>query len=158
LYHFYSHPVKDLAANPALSGLTHLLIHPHATFDEPNIRLEDMRALVRSPHLRNLRHLQLRLSDMGDAGVAEIIAAGVLRRLEVLDLRHGVVTDEGARLLAACPDVRHLRCLDLQRNRLTPAGVAALEAVGVPVRLDNQQQPGADGAYDDYYLYEGDVE
>jgi uncharacterized protein (TIGR02996 family) len=157
LYHCDPSPLADLAGNPALGKLSHLLLHPHSVWDEPPIRFEDVRALVRSPHLVGLRHLQLRLSDLGDAGVAEVVDSGILGRLEVLDLRHGTVTDEGARRLAACPDLGHLRRLDLQRNRLTAAGVAALAATGI-ARLDNQQEPGADGAYDDLYLYEGDVE
>ncbi len=159
LYHLNEYPLEALAGNPNFGGLTHLLLHPHATpWDGSALELPAVRALVRSPHLPNLTHLQLRLSDMGDAGVEEIVRSGILRRLTVLDLRHGAVTDAGARLLAECPDVKHLKRLDLQRNRLTGAGIALLRAAGVNAKLVNQHQPDETGAYNDDYLYEGDVE
>jgi uncharacterized protein (TIGR02996 family) len=132
------YPLDILARNPALGGLTHLLFHPH----QPEVYragqeassflpIDQVRALVRSPHLKGLTHLQLRLSDMGDDGVRELIDSGILKRLKWLDLRHGCVTDAGARALAACPDARHLEHLDLSRNAVTGAGLRALKAVGI---------------------------
>jgi uncharacterized protein (TIGR02996 family) len=159
LYHDFPYPLETLAGNSAFSNLTHLLVHPHATpWDGSAIGLEQVRAVVRSRQLRNLTHLQLRLSDMGDKGCEEIVRSGVLGRLKVLDLRHGCVTDEGARALAACPDLRNLELLDVQRNRLTAAGVKALKSAGIWVRAENQQQPDEGGGYNDDYLYDGDVE
>jgi uncharacterized protein (TIGR02996 family) len=153
--------IEALAANPAMANLTHLSLHPHAMDEEERtayIRLKDVRALVRSRHLKSLTHLTLRLSDAGDAGCREVVASGVLKRLKELDLGPGCVTDEGARLLAACPDLRHLQRLDLSRNRLTKAGAQALKQTGVEVTAKDQQRPGDDGEYDDSYLYEGDCE
>ncbi len=159
LYHGFPYPLETLAESPAFDNLSQLLIHPHATpWDGSAIRLEQVRAVVRSPHLANLTHLQLRLSDMGDGGCEEIVRSGVLKRLKVLDLRHGCITDEGARALAACPDLRNLELLDVQRNRLTAGGVKALKGAGIWVRAENQQQPAEGGGYNDDYLYEGDVE
>jgi uncharacterized protein (TIGR02996 family) len=158
-YHMdWPHRLELLAANRAFGRLTGLLFHPHHArgADEADLSLSHVRALVRCPHLPNLRHLQLRVCDMGDAGCAEIVRSGVLKRLRVLDLRHGCVTDEGARILADCPDLRNLELLDLDRNGLTPAGIAALEATGINLRADNQQteQELADGQF----LYEGEFE
>ena len=103
----------------------------------------------------SLTHLQLRLSDVGDAGIEEIIQSGLLRRLKVLDLRHGAVTDEGARALAASPDVKHLDRLDLAWNRIGPAGQAALRKTGVNVHLIRQH--GADA--EQWNLFgDGDIE
>jgi uncharacterized protein (TIGR02996 family) len=159
LYHGFPYPLRVLAGNPTFANLTQLLIHPHATpWDGSAIRLEHVRAVLRSPHLGNLTHLQLRLSDMGDASCEEIVRSGVLKRLKVLDLRHGCITDAGARTLAACPDLRNLKLLDVERNRLTPAGVQALKGAGIWVRADNQQQQVEGGGYNDDYLYDGDVE
>ena len=159
LYHGFPYPLETLAENHAFDNLSRLLIHPHATpWDGSAIRLEQVRAVVRSPHLGNLTHLQLRLSDMGDRGCEEVVRSGVLKRLKVLDLRHGCITDEGARALAACPDLRNLELLDVERNRLTAAGVKALKRAGIWVRADNQQQPDEGGEFNDDYLYEGDVE
>jgi hypothetical protein len=93
---------------------------------------------------------------MGDEGVSEIVASGVLKRLKWLDLRHGRVTDEGARLLAECPDARRLEMLDLSRNGVTGAGLACLADAGVRARADKPLSPNELAA--GRYLYEGDTE
>jgi hypothetical protein len=159
LYHSHSYPLTKLAKNTSLTKLTHLLCHPHAIEDEPFIRLGELRAVVRSPHLPSLTHLRLRLTDFGDAGCKEIVGSGILKRLEVLDLRLGCVSDEGAKILAACPDLKRLKLLDLSRNELTKAGIAALKAVGIPVRTEHQHESTEEEeAYEKEYLLEGDYE
>ena len=100
-----------------------------------------------------LTHLQLRLSNMGDKGVKEIVDSGILKRLKVLDLRHGCITDKGAKLFAGCPDLKNLELLDLGRNALTQEGIEALQATGVKVKVGNQHS-----ADSDEYLYDGDIE
>jgi len=166
----YEYPLNALAANPALSNLTHLLFHPHMpeyhhdAYDERErtgrqlsfLPLEQVRALLRSPHLRKLTHLQLRLSDMGDAGVRELIDSGALSRLKWLDLRHGCISAEGARLLADCPDARHLEHLDLSRNAVSAEGLARLHAAGVPARAESPLTPQELAGQQ--YLFEGDGE
>jgi uncharacterized protein (TIGR02996 family) len=136
--HQYVYQLDVLAANPALANLTHLLFHPHwaeegdgAGGDVSFIPLDQVRALVRSPHLKSLTHLQLRLSDMGDEGVREIIASGILKRLKWLDLRHGCITDEGAKLFASCPDSKNLERLDLSRNAVSASGLSLLRTARV---------------------------
>jgi uncharacterized protein (TIGR02996 family) len=159
----YEYPLDVLAANPAFSNLTHLQFHPHYA-EESNedgsdlsyIPLEQIRALVRSPHLKKLTHLQLRLSDMGDDGVREIIASGILKQLKWLDLRHGCVTDEGARLLTAHPDAKLLERLDLSRNAVTAEGLAALRAAGVNAVANRPLTQGELESRE--YLREGDME
>jgi uncharacterized protein (TIGR02996 family) len=166
----YEYPLDVLAANPALTNLTHLLFHPHIPeyhFDAYReqqrtgryrsfLPLARVRAVLRSPHLRNLTHLQLRLSDMGDDGIRELINSGALSRLRWLDLRHGCVSDEGARLLADCPDARRLEHLDLSRNAVGRRGLAALRKAGVPVRAVKPLT--ASQLERDQYLFEGDGE
>src|SRR5262249_27933167 len=88
----YAYPLNKLAANPALGNLTHLLFHPHypeshkerEDWDHPPsfLPLKQVRALLRSPYLRRLTHLQLRISDMGDEGVRLLIESGVLRQVK----------------------------------------------------------------------------
>jgi hypothetical protein len=163
IYHNHNYPLARLAKNPSLGKLTHLLCHPHAldpaSDDEgPYIRLSAVRALVRATTLPGLTHLRLRLSDMGDKGVTEIVNSGTLKRLKVLDLNHGCITDEGARLFAACPDARNLELLSLNRNCLTEAGTAALKAAGVRFSAENQWEPTGDEYDDNQYLYDGDIE
>jgi uncharacterized protein (TIGR02996 family) len=167
VYHLADrYPLEVLAANPSLGRLTHLLCHPHyhAEYDEDDpfnpddayINLAGLRAVVHSPHLTSLTHLQLRLSSAGDAGCAEIVASGILKRLKVLDLRHGGVTDDGARVLAADPDLKNLERFDLSRNRLTREGEAALlRVLGTALRADDQIGPDGNP---NQYLFEGDFE
>jgi uncharacterized protein (TIGR02996 family) len=159
VYHMDHYPMQQLAKNPSLGNLTHLLIHPHCMReDEPYLRLPQVRAVVRSTTLKSLTHLRLRLCDMGDAGSEEIVASGILKRLKVLDLRNGRITDAGARTLAECPDLRNLELLNLNRNCLTADGIAALKATGVKFTADGQWQPTGDYYHDQEYLYEGDTE
>jgi hypothetical protein len=172
LYHLdVAHRLSALAANPALGRLTHLLFHPHfykegALGDEvpPDeheevayLTLEDMRSLLRSPHLTSLTHLQLRLCSMGDEGCREIVRSGALKRLKGLDLRHGRITDEGARALADCKDLARLEYLDVERNGLTKDGIGRLKKVGIKTLKAANQMTTAE-ALEGQYLYEGDFE
>jgi uncharacterized protein (TIGR02996 family) len=153
VYHSYHCDLERLARNPALRQLTHLLLHPHATEpdDECYIRLSGVQALVKSQQLKNLTHLQLRTSDMGDRGCEAIVQSGILKRLRVLDLRQGSITDEGACILAACPEAANLEVLDLLGNKLTEAGIRALRKVNPRV------QPESESANEGYH-YDGDIE
>jgi uncharacterized protein (TIGR02996 family) len=162
--HSDSYPLDVLANNPTLGNLTHLLCHPHALRPgdpEAYIRLPQLQAICRSPHLKGLTHLRLRLTDFGDHGIQELIASGLLGRLRVLDLKYGCLTDAGAAALAACPDLRRLELLDLSANSLGPAGIAALEGTGILVDTADQhgEHPDRAGEYGYLeYLGYGDME
>jgi uncharacterized protein (TIGR02996 family) len=165
LYHSNSYPLDKLAANKSLTSLTTLLCHPHAReYDDEGsgayIRLPHLRAICRSPHLTNLTHLRLRLTDFGDAGAKELVESGILKRLKVLDLQGGCITDEGAKLLAGCPDLKHLEFLNLSRNALTKTGEQTIRATQVKADLSAQhgQIPGGDEGDTPEYLFEGDIE
>jgi len=159
VYHSTHYPLKKLGANPSLANLTTLLCHPHAADEgEAYIRLDGLRAITRSKHLKSLTHLQLRLADFGDAGVEEIVSSGVLKRLRRLDLRGGRISDDGARLLAECPEAKDLEHLDLTGNCLTAAGVAALQATVPGLVATDQWAPTGDPYRDSHYLYWGDIE
>jgi hypothetical protein len=151
------YPLAVLARNRSLGRLTHLSLRPPplsgATSEAPLLRLDDVFALVRSPHLRSLTHLRLQQTDLGDEGCRTIVDSGILGRLKLLDLARGAITDEGARTLAGCPDLSHLEVLDVSHNALTPEGVNLLRARGIEVRAGDQHDVD-----DTYYLYEGDYE
>lgn len=139
--HKTEYPFEVLADNPALGKLTHVLAHPHAQRPEDDrayIRLEHLRAICRSPHLPNLQHLRLMLTDFGDEGAEEVVSSGVLRRLRVLELAYGCMRDRGALALAAAPDLKNLALLDLEMNALTESGIAALQATGVHLKSGRQ--------------------
>jgi uncharacterized protein (TIGR02996 family) len=161
LYHGWSYPLEKLAANKSVANLTHLLCHPHALEhdDEPYIRLKQLRAICRAPHLTKLTHLCLRNSDVGDAGAKEIAESGILKRLRVLELQLGCISDKGAKALAASPDIKNLRVLDLTHNALTQEGIAALQATGVKlVAKDQHDQTRFDPDEENEFLWQGDVE
>jgi uncharacterized protein (TIGR02996 family) len=145
-----AYPLSALADNASLKRLTTLRLY--AGRDE-TIGLEEMDAVLRSPHLPSLTHLQVRMTAFGDDGPRRIIQSGALRRLKSLDLGCGNMTDEGAGLLAACPDLKNLEMLDVTRNALTEQGIAALRATGIRVVADNQHD-----ADEQDYLYEVDFE
>jgi hypothetical protein len=166
LYHSNSYPLDRLAANKSLTNLTTLLCHPHAMeFDDEEagayIRLAHLRAICRSPHLKGLTTLRLRLTDFGDTGAKEIVASGILKRLKVLDLQGGCITDEGAKLLAGCPELKNLEFLNLRRNALSTAGEKAIQATGVKADVSTQhnQTSGEFGGGEiPEYFFEGDIE
>ncbi len=160
LYHTHAVPLEVLAKNPAFANLEQLYVFPHAL--EPNdeeayVTLQGVSALLQSPHLKKLTHLELRANSMGDEGIDALIASGRLKQLEHLDLMCGRVGDEGAKKLAACPDVKRLKHLDLSKNMLTKAGIDALKKTGVKLKVENQYTPSADPDYQEY-LWTGDME
>lgn len=162
----YAYPLDVLAKNPAYRNLTHLLFHPHheewhrehSGSDRKGsfLPLPAVRALLHSPHLQGLTHLQLRLSNMGDEGVREIVNSGVLSRLVDLDLRHGCITDVGAKILVEHKDTQRLQRLDLGGNALSGEGVALLTELG-PFASAEYQMSESEIA-DEAYLYKGDTE
>jgi uncharacterized protein (TIGR02996 family) len=161
LYHGWSYPLDKLAANKSVGNLTHILCHPHGLEhgDAPYIRLKQLRAICRTPHLTKLTHLRLRCSDIGDAGAKEIAESGILKHLRVLELQAGCISDKGAKTLADCPDLKNLELLDLSWNALTAEGIKALKATGVKlVARDQHDETRYDPDGDNEYLWQGDVE
>ena len=169
LYHSLRYPLDKLATNTSLTNLTTLLCHPHAIeyHDEDDerqgayIRFPHLKAICRSPHLKSLTHLTLRLTDFGDKGAKEIVDSGILKRLKVLDLQSGCITDKGAKLLAACPDLKNLEYLNLRSNALTPAGVKLITDTGVRATVTEQHTETSvdpDGGELPEFLFEGDIE
>lgn len=159
LYHQRYYPFHVLGENKCLTGLTHLLLHPHAL--EPRdedaiLTLDHLHWVLYSPSLSGLTHLRFRVSDAGDEGCADVVDSCVLERLKMLDLRHGCITDVGARILAKCPELKNLDLLDVSCNALTRAGVASLKKTGVPLKADDQYS--AQDVEQRRYLYAGDCE
>jgi hypothetical protein len=168
-HHGWRYPLRELAANKSLKNLTHLFCWPRSLINDYGHLIDENEdggqarisrsgavALARAPHLRNLQHLQLRNSDIGDEGIRVFVESGLIKRLKSLDLLGGCVTDIGARTLAACPDLRHLESIDLSQNMLTSAGIAALRATGVHLTAEHQLGPAAFESGE--YLYSGDCE
>jgi uncharacterized protein (TIGR02996 family) len=146
------YPLSALAQNPAAKCLTTLRLHPGR---DTTIELPEFDAILRSPHLPNLTHLQVHMTTFGDAGCRSIVDSGILRRLKVLDIGYGDMSDDGARVLAASPELKNLDQLVVSRNALTPQGIAALQATGTRVVAEDQHDQGEDGLV---FLYDVDFE
>src|SRR5262249_36517815 len=136
------YPLERLAANRSLTNLNRLACWPRGKCNDHDrdvyITLKGFAALVRSPNLPGLQHLQLCLTELGDKGMEVLVKSGILKRLKTLNLHGGTVTDKGARALAASPDLRNLENLKLSENYLTGAGIEALKATGVNLVVDRQ--------------------
>jgi hypothetical protein len=65
--------------------------------------LPGLRALLGSPHLVNLRWLNLKSCGLGDAGAKVIAQSRYLTGLETIVLECNDITDEGAFALAESP-------------------------------------------------------
>jgi uncharacterized protein (TIGR02996 family) len=120
---FSGRSIGALAAQPFLAHLSQL----EFLFD--GRQPIDLRELLASPHLVNLRVLSvqcLKLTD-ADAGAAAVAAWPHLAGLDTLMLRVGI-SDAGAAALAASPAARGLRRLGLSDNKITGVGAAALAA------------------------------
>lgn len=140
-----AYPLTALANNPSLGNLHTLRLY---TGRDAQITLPEVTAVLRSPNLTGLRHLQVRATQFGDGMARAVVGSGALKRLKTLDLGCGQMTDEGARVLAACPDLTNLDLLDLSRNALTRDGIAALRDTGVRLVTDDQHRPGDDEHFD----------
>lgn len=102
----------------------------------------DFTMFFETKHLNRLEHLTLRMGELADAGVEELLSSGFVNRLKGLDLCRCNITDDGARMLAAHPHIRKLEYLHLDNNLLSPIGIDDLEAAGVTV---SRNQFFADG-------------
>ncbi|HUR52845.1 MAG TPA: WGR domain-containing protein [Gemmataceae bacterium] len=144
------YPLSVLAENTALEKLTTLRLHPGR---DASIDLGEFDALLRSPNLPALEHLQVHMTTFGDEGAERVVRSGILKRLKTLDLGYGNMTDVGAGILASSPDIKKLSVLNVSRNALTYGGIHALTLAGVRVVADDMH------AVDETdYLYEVDRE
>jgi len=92
------------------------------------IELFDLQALLASPHLTNLRSLNLDNLRLGSAAARAVAAAPNLAGLRRLDLDANQIGDEGVTVLARCPYLRRLKVLSLGYNGITARGVETLAA------------------------------
>jgi uncharacterized protein (TIGR02996 family) len=83
-------------------------------------------ALLASAHLRNIRVLELGQNRLDNAGAAAIAAAGTLPKLESLSLCDNDVGPDGSIALAESPFLAGLLELDLIGNEVDDVGLLAL--------------------------------
>jgi Leucine-rich repeat (LRR) protein len=83
-------------------------------------------ALLRSPHLGNLRRLRLNQNQALNAACAVLAEADRFPHLRELDLNGNLIGEPGARELARCGWLRRLDHLGLTDNGIGDAGLEAL--------------------------------
>ncbi|HTU16960.1 MAG TPA: TIGR02996 domain-containing protein [Gemmataceae bacterium] len=100
----------------------------------PELGTVTIRAIVTSPHLGQLKSLQLFDLTMGDEGLIALAeAAERFPHLEMLELTRTGVTGIGVAALARSPLMTHLKNLWLRENAIGPEGLRALAEAEAPV-------------------------
>jgi uncharacterized protein (TIGR02996 family) len=104
-------------------------------------------AVVLSPILGRLTHLEIQDPNLGLAGIEALATSGILDRLKTLDLRRCGLTDFHAEALAEAP-LGNLELLNLDDNQLTEHGIRILLETGVPLQAADQGLPDDDEEWD----------
>ncbi|EFC47156.1 hypothetical protein NAEGRDRAFT_47484 [Naegleria gruberi] len=83
---------------------------------------ESYQKLVKSPYLKNLKSLNLRYCDIGNAFAIELSNNIEMRNLTTLNLQHNYIGDEGLRHLSTSTHLSNLTNLNLQFNCISVEG------------------------------------
>lgn len=121
LHRFYWPHATQLAGSRELRYVRVLDLN-----DGNRIGNQGTEALMRSPHLAELRVLKLGRNSLGSAGARAVADSGHVRWLRVLKMERNDMYDEGTIFLAASRGLAHLHSLDLDRTRVGDEGVSAL--------------------------------
>jgi uncharacterized protein (TIGR02996 family) len=116
---------RALAGSPLLPRL--LARAPVLDLRHTDLGPAGVQDLVAGKHLRPVTALWLDGNQIGDAGLTALTVAH-LPRLRELHLGRNGISDEGALALAGAPLLSRLTLLDLADNGLSPAGAVALMA------------------------------
>jgi uncharacterized protein (TIGR02996 family) len=128
----------QLAAAPILGQLSDLILCWN------HVGVKGVEALVHSPHLRRLRHLDLSANSdstgrrLGDEGIRILTESTQLRRLTHLDYSFNWCTPSGVRMLAESTALPSLKCLRLQDwESLPPFSPESREAIELLIQSSN---------------------
>jgi uncharacterized protein (TIGR02996 family) len=127
-------PLRRVKLTEVKESLAALLKSPtlegleHLDLNGNDLGDEGVRALAECPHLSGLKGLHLNRNKVGDAGVQALAADAYLASLTFLELSGNEIGDEGARALAESPHLTRLRELHLGSNKVGDAGARALAA------------------------------
>jgi uncharacterized protein (TIGR02996 family) len=140
--------VRLLAECRNLPSLTALHLN-----DNGQITAAGMKWLAESPHLGELRVLDISANDVSDAGIAALAHSSCLARLHTLRVRNNHIGDAGCEAIAGSPLLARILAhdprLDLRQNSINSAGLKALAAcplfAGVRVLDLSHNHIGDDG-------------
>lgn len=116
----------EMAKCDHLANLHELNLGANGTLGTPGLR-----ALLASPHLKELRALHLNACNLGDEAVASFVGCTALPNLRYLNLSGNRIGPAGAARLARAGWLSQLERLDVEANPLGDAGVHALVDAGL---------------------------
>lgn len=92
------------------------------------LRDEGGTQVVCAPALERVKHLDLSRNELGDRVMHALVARGAMTHLLSLELSHNEISDEGASALAFGENLAQLELLNLHYNPLSERGEATLNA------------------------------
>jgi uncharacterized protein (TIGR02996 family) len=115
-------PVIRAAGMSALMGWSGLASVRSLTLNGNDLSRDGLRALLRSPHVKELKELCLRDGRLDGQAMAEFESALPDLKLESLDLGQNILKDVGAEYIALVPCLRELKLLRLDRCEISLTG------------------------------------
>lgn len=91
-----------------------------------HLNLAELRALLRSPHLESICHLELVSCRLDARCIKALIDSRMLERLETLDLSFNPIGDAGIEKLVSSPQCKNLLVLRLDQTHLGDDGAQAI--------------------------------
>ncbi len=146
-------PLRGILIRKGRLDLNRLLTCPHVLplrlleflngYDLRHVR-DQLRALLGSPQLANLRALNLDEAGIGTEGAKVLARSRHLAGLEELSLADNSLVGADASALARSPHLRRLRVLRLPGNHINARGAAALARLQGLTLLDLNENPLGD--------------
>lgn len=109
--------------------------------------IEDFAPILSGQKFPALKHLGLMDSIEQDEIAAAVCEAPVLQQLESLDLSMGNLSDAGGEALLKCAGIKNLKYLNLRHHYLSNGMMQQLQALGVNINLDDQEEADEEDRY-----------
>ncbi|WP_029630347.1 TIGR02996 domain-containing protein [Zavarzinella formosa] len=109
-----------LTASPLLNRLSAITMYAQHLGDEL------AHSLVDSPHLGDLRQLNIGRNRIRDRGVQRLARSPRFEQIVGMDLSDNTIRDPGIRAVAESSNLTNLVSLELRRNEITPVGLGML--------------------------------
>jgi uncharacterized protein (TIGR02996 family) len=115
-----------LAVANALAGSPHLGNLRHLDLGHGFIRDAGLDALLASPHLTRLTHLILSMCNLNDAAIVGLASSRLAEQLATLDLNNNSIGERGVRAIASSPRFANLLHLELGGMHIGDRGAKSL--------------------------------
>jgi len=159
--HTTDYDCEALCKNKSLSNLEEIFFYPHAfewDDDEPYLVQRDGEAFGKyAKNFPNLKHLTLRSSEIGDAGLEAMLKSGLIGQLKTLDMMYGTLTAKAVDLLLE-HGVSNLESLNVGGNYIPKKDVKRLKDAGLNVTATEMFDGEPDLEDEREHLWYGDIE